>query len=228
MEPAWNANAPGSTTTHCSVCCAKAASRPVVAVAGSCATMNHRRWLRCECPWPTHSNRTLRAICFDRLAARPAAARPWRERFVPAFAQRAFERRSRKRLPHPIWRHHAGGAVAAPGGSLRRCASISTARCARSILAVHGTSWTSAGSTSSVPSPEILVRLERTGRCGAPDCRHAAPEDRGGRQSTGAGVACRSQERAEHIMLMDLRRNDVGRVAKTGSVRVTDHRALLA
>jgi anthranilate synthase component 1 len=30
------------------------------------------------------------------------------------------------------------------------------------------------------------------------------------------------KERAEHLMLLDLGRNDVGRVAKTGSVRVTD------
>jgi anthranilate synthase component 1 len=31
------------------------------------------------------------------------------------------------------------------------------------------------------------------------------------------------KERAEHVMLMDLGRNDVGRVAQTGSVRVTDN-----
>src|ERR1044071_6717301 len=30
------------------------------------------------------------------------------------------------------------------------------------------------------------------------------------------------QERAEHLMLLDLGRNDVGRVAKIGTVRVTD------
>src|SRR4029077_19167724 len=30
------------------------------------------------------------------------------------------------------------------------------------------------------------------------------------------------KERAEHVMLLDLGRNDVGRVAKTGSVRITD------
>jgi len=31
------------------------------------------------------------------------------------------------------------------------------------------------------------------------------------------------KERAEHVMLMDLGRNDVGRVAKTGTVRVTEN-----
>ncbi|HCY56762.1 MAG TPA: anthranilate synthase component I, partial [Oceanicaulis sp.] len=30
------------------------------------------------------------------------------------------------------------------------------------------------------------------------------------------------KERAEHLMLLDLGRNDVGRVAKPGSVRVTE------
>src|SRR5690606_20156243 len=30
------------------------------------------------------------------------------------------------------------------------------------------------------------------------------------------------KERAEHVMLIDLARNDVGRVAKTGTVQVTD------
>ena len=39
------------------------------------------------------------------------------------------------------------------------------------------------------------------------------------------------KERAEHVMLIDLARNDIGRIAKTGSVKVTEQfvdRALLA
>ena len=39
------------------------------------------------------------------------------------------------------------------------------------------------------------------------------------------------KERAEHLMLIDLARNDIGRIAKTGSVKVTEafaDRALLA
>jgi anthranilate synthase component 1 len=30
------------------------------------------------------------------------------------------------------------------------------------------------------------------------------------------------KERAEHVMLIDLARNDIGRIAKTGSVKVTE------
>jgi anthranilate synthase component 1 len=34
------------------------------------------------------------------------------------------------------------------------------------------------------------------------------------------------KERAEHVMLVDLARNDLGRVARTGTVRVMEHAAL--
>ena len=37
-----------------------------------------------------------------------------------------------------------------------------------------------------------------------------------------ADLLADEKERAEHLMLLDLGRNDVGRVAKTGTVRVTD------
>jgi anthranilate synthase component 1 len=72
-------------------------------------------------------------------------------------------------------------------------------------------------------SPEILVRLRDgevtirpiagtrpRGQMPAEDRRHA--ED----------LLNDEKERAEHLMLLDLGRNDVGRVAKPGTVRVTD------
>ena len=43
-----------------------------------------------------------------------------------------------------------------------------------------------------------------------------------GRGSTLAEELCRPKERAEHIMLVDLGRNDVGRVARYGSVVLSD------
>ena len=73
-------------------------------------------------------------------------------------------------------------------------------------------------------SPEILVRLEQ----GTVTLRPIA-----GTRPRGATTAedeahardllADPKEIAEHVMLMDLGRNDVGRVAQTGSVKVTDN-----
>jgi len=72
-------------------------------------------------------------------------------------------------------------------------------------------------------SPEILVRLrdgEVTIRpiAGTRPRGATAAEDETNRTS----LLADPKERAEHLMLLDLGRNDVGRVASTGSVRVTD------
>ena len=72
-------------------------------------------------------------------------------------------------------------------------------------------------------SPEILVRL----RGGMVTVRPiAGTRPRGNTPEEDANLAedlvADPKERAEHLMLLDLGRNDVGRVAKTGTVRVTD------
>jgi anthranilate synthase component 1 len=77
-------------------------------------------------------------------------------------------------------------------------------------------------------SPEILVRHERTGAC-APTVtirpiagtrpRGATPEQD---QAHEAELLADPKERAEHLMLIDLARNDIGRMAQTGSVKVTE------
>ena len=73
-------------------------------------------------------------------------------------------------------------------------------------------------------SPEILVRLEQ----GAVTLRPiAGTRPRGATPAEDEALAsdllADPKEIAEHVMLMDLGRNDVGRVAKTGSVKVTDN-----
>ncbi len=73
-------------------------------------------------------------------------------------------------------------------------------------------------------SPEILVRLER----GTITLRPiAGTRPRGATPTEDDALATELQadpkERAEHVMLMDLGRNDVGRVAQTGSVKLTDN-----
>jgi anthranilate synthase component 1 len=72
-------------------------------------------------------------------------------------------------------------------------------------------------------SPEILVRL----RDGMVTIRPiAGTRKRGVTAEEDAALAeelmSDPKERAEHLMLVDLGRNDVGRVAKTGEVKVTD------
>ncbi len=72
-------------------------------------------------------------------------------------------------------------------------------------------------------SPEILVRVndgEVTVRPIAgtmPRGRNAAED-----KQLAAKLMADEKERAEHLMLVDLGRNDVGRVAKIGTVKVTD------
>jgi len=72
-------------------------------------------------------------------------------------------------------------------------------------------------------SPEILVRLEKdtiTLRPIAGTRKRGATvaED----EALAAELLADPKERAEHLQLLDLGRNDVGRVAKTGSVNVTE------
>ena len=76
-------------------------------------------------------------------------------------------------------------------------------------------------------SPEILVRQEKTDEgtkvtirplaCTRP--RGATPEKD---KATEVELINDPKERAEHVMLIDLARNDIGRIAKTGSVKVTE------
>src|SRR6185312_14167947 len=72
-------------------------------------------------------------------------------------------------------------------------------------------------------SPEILVRL----RDGTVTIRPiAGTRKRGSTPHEDVALAeelmADPKERAEHLMLLDLGRNDVGRVASTGTVKVTD------
>ena len=121
---------------------------------------------------------------------------------------------------HPRRRHLPGGAVAAlrnalpaarlralplacAGSIRRRSCAISTSRTSRSS-ARRRRSWCGCATARS-----------RSGRSPAP-ARAAPPpaEDRAHADS----LLADQKERAEHLMLLDLGRNDVGRVAEMGSV----------
>ena len=76
-------------------------------------------------------------------------------------------------------------------------------------------------------SPEILVRLEDgevTVRPIAGTRKRGATEARD--RELEAELVSDPKEIAEHVMLIDLGRNDVGRVAETGSVRLTERMAV--
>ncbi len=72
-------------------------------------------------------------------------------------------------------------------------------------------------------SPELLVRCEN----GIVETRPiAGTRPRGGKEAEDKKLEkellADTKERAEHVMLVDLGRNDIGRVCKPGSVQVTD------
>jgi anthranilate synthase component 1 len=80
-------------------------------------------------------------------------------------------------------------------------------------------------------SPEILVRQERVVDNGVPKSQItirplAGTRKRGATPEEDAALAAElkadPKEVAEHVMLIDLARNDVGRVAEVGSVKVSD------
>jgi anthranilate synthase component 1 len=84
--------------------------------------------------------------------------------------------------------------------------------------------YVKAGSLALVgSSPEIMVRVESdrvTIRPLAGTRRRGKTEEED--QRLAAELLADPKERAEHIMLVDLGRNDVGRVARYGSVQLTD------
>src|SRR6185437_1483807 len=77
------------------------------------------------------------------------------------------------------------------------------------------------------PSPEMLVRVEgrhvETHPIAGTRRRGTTPDED---QRLAEELRRNEKERAEHVMLVDLGRNDVGRVAEVGSVRVPEFMAL--
>ena len=80
-------------------------------------------------------------------------------------------------------------------------------------------------------SPEILVREERLAQSGGGGRKVtirplAGTRPRGASPESDAALEAElksdAKERAEHLMLIDLARNDIGRIARIGSVKVTE------
>lgn len=83
------------------------------------------------------------------------------------------------------------------------------------------------GQTLIGSSPELMVRVENNEAIVRPI---AGTRPRGGSldedQRLAAELRADEKERAEHVMLMDLGRNDIGRVAHYGGVRITENMSL--
>ena len=73
-------------------------------------------------------------------------------------------------------------------------------------------------------SPELFFRLDAQGRIEARPMKGTAPRhpDSARDAALAAGLAASEKDRAENLMIVDLLRNDIGRIARIGSVRVPE------
>ncbi|MFG2052416.1 chorismate-binding protein [Micromonospora sp. NPDC048930] len=105
--------------------------------------------------------------------------------------------------------HAAAPYAGDPLPALARLAALPGAR--------YGGTLAGLGWAVGCASPETLIALE--------DGRLVTRPIKGTRPATGAGrreLLASAKERAEHVMIVDLERNDLARVARTGSVRVDE------
>ncbi|SIR57165.1 chorismate-binding protein [Micromonospora avicenniae] len=103
--------------------------------------------------------------------------------------------------------HAAAGYSGNPLPALARLGALPGAR--------YGGILTGAGWAIGCASPETLIELT--------DGRFVTRPIKGTRPATTAGareLRASAKERAEHVMIVDLERNDLARVARTGTVRV--------
>jgi para-aminobenzoate synthetase component 1 len=100
-----------------------------------------------------------------------------------------------------------------PTGALRAVAGLPGA--------AYGGVLTGSGWAVASGSPECLVTVEH-GRISTRPITGTRPRTEQGR----AELLASPKERAEHVMIVDLERNDLSRVARTGSVRVDELFAL--
>ncbi|MEE6260032.1 chorismate-binding protein [Plantactinospora sonchi] len=105
--------------------------------------------------------------------------------------------------------HAAARYVGEPGPALARLARLPGAR--------YGGVFTGPGWAIGCASPETLVEVA-AGRVTTRPIKGTRPATADGRRE----MLTSAKERAEHVMIVDLERNDLARVARTGTVRVDD------
>ncbi|MEU8263941.1 chorismate-binding protein [Micromonospora sp. NPDC048999] len=105
--------------------------------------------------------------------------------------------------------HAAAPYAGDPRPALARLAALPGAR--------YGGTLSGAGWAIGCASPETLIALHR-GRLVSRPIKGTRPATPAGRRE----LLASAKERAEHVMIVDLERNDLARVARTGSVRVDE------
>jgi para-aminobenzoate synthetase component 1 len=172
-------------------------------------------------PSPAPAVPDLAVVVFEHRALPPLPPEPrhapfalgaWRPSWTPA-AHAAAVTAVRERIADGdvyqvnVVGHASAGYRGDPGPALRRVAGLPGAR--------YGGLLTGDGWALACASPETLVEI------GAGTVR--TRPIKGTRPATAQGRAellASEKERAEHVMIVDLERNDLARVARTGSVRV--------
>ncbi|MEU9514786.1 chorismate-binding protein [Micromonospora sp. NPDC048169] len=152
-------------------------------------------------------------------APRPAAPAPWRlgpwrDSWTPAAHADAVDAVRAAIARGDVYQVNVVGHAAAaytgdPLPALTRLAALPGARYGGTL---HGPGW-----ALGCASPETLIAVEH-GRLVTRPIKGTRPATAAGRRD----LLASAKERAEHVMIVDLERNDLARVARTGSVRVDE------
>jgi para-aminobenzoate synthetase component 1 len=171
-------------------------------------------------PTPAPALPDVVVVAYDRVpAAAPAVSGgwrlgPWVPSWTPAVHADAVRAVREAIAAGDVYQVNVVGHASAPyagdpGPALARVAALPGTRYP---VVLGGTGWAIA-----CASPETLLEVSAGGIVTRPI--------KGTRPATGRGRAellASTKERAEHIMIVDLARNDLARVAATGSVRVDE------
>lgn len=154
------------------------------------------------------------------MAGRPDAAAPrwwlgsWRESWTPAQHADAVEAVRAAIGRGDVYQVNLVGHAAAPyaGDPLAALARLGALPGARYGGTLSGLDW-----AIGCASPETLIEVDG-GRLVTRPIKGTRPATAAGRRE----LLASAKERAEHVMIVDLERNDLARVARTGSVRVDE------
>lgn len=143
---------------------------------------------------------------------------PWRDSWTPADHAAAVERARAAIGRGDVYQVNVVGHASAPytGDPLPALRTLAEQPGARYAGVLSGRGW-----AIGCASPETLVEV-RGGRIVTRPIKGTRPATVAGRRE----LLASAKERAEHVMIVDLERNDLARLAETGTVRVDDLYAL--